>query len=185
MKLVGLVPVWPLTVTVMVPEDALIGTDVVMLVGLLAVTVAVVPLNLTVLLAVVVSKFVPVIVTDVPTPPLIGLKLVTEGGGITMKLVELVPVWPLTFTVIAPVVAPAGTEVVMLVAVLAVTVASVPLNFTLLFAGVVSKFVPAIVTDVPTPPLIGLKLEMVGCVSVATVMALELLDVPEALEALT
>ena len=64
---------------------------------------------------------------------------------------------------IVPVAAPVGTEVTMLVAVgVPVIVAVVPLNFTTLFDGVVSKFVPVIVTVAPTPPLVGLKLVIVG-----------------------
>ena len=46
----------------------------------------------------------------------------------------------------APEVAPTGTEVMMLVVVLVVTVAVVPLNFTILFAGIALKFVPVSVT---------------------------------------
>ena len=63
-----------------------------MLVAVLPVTVATLPLILTVLFAGVVSKPVPVMVTEVPTPPLVGLKLVMVGTVITVKLVELVPV---------------------------------------------------------------------------------------------
>ena len=88
--------------------------------------------------------------------------MATGGIRITEKLIELVAVCPLAVTVIVPVVAPVGTDVVMLVAVLAVTDAAVPLNLTPLFAGVVSKFVPVIVIDVPTPPVVGVKLVIVG-----------------------
>ena len=70
----------------------------------------------------------------------------------------------MTVTVIVPVVAPTGTDVVMLVAVLAVTTAVVPLNFTMLLAGVKSKFVPVIVTEVPIGPLVGVKLVIVGAI---------------------
>ena len=59
-------------------------------------------------------------------------------------------------------VAPDGTVVVRLVMLPAVTVAVVPLNFTVLLPNVASKLVPVIVTEVPTFPLIGLKLVMVG-----------------------
>ena len=72
------------------------------------------------------------------------------------------PVEPPTVTDITPVVAPAGTVVVILVAVLAVTNAVVPLNITMLLAGVVLKFVPVMVTTVPMGPLVGLKEVMVG-----------------------
>jgi hypothetical protein len=44
----------------------------------------------------------------------------------------------------------------------AVTVAAVPLNFTVLFIGVVSKFVPLIVTVAPTAALVGEKLVIDG-----------------------
>ena len=47
-----------------------------------------------------------------------------------------------TVTLIGPVVAPAGTVVVRLLAVAAVTVAVVPLNFTVLAVGVALKFCP-------------------------------------------
>jgi hypothetical protein len=63
-----------------------------MLVDALALTMATVPLNLTVLLDGVESKLVPVIVTVVPTPPLVGVKLVIVGTMMTVKLDELVPV---------------------------------------------------------------------------------------------
>ena len=43
-----------------------------------------------------------------------------------------------------------------------VIIACMPLNFTMLFAGVVSNPVPVIVTVAPTPALVGLKLAMVG-----------------------
>ena len=45
-------------------------------------------------------------------------------------------------TLIGPVVAPAGTVVVRLFAVAAVTAAVVPLNFTVLALGVALKFCP-------------------------------------------
>ena len=84
----------------------------------------------------------------------------------TVKTPLLVAVLPPTVTEIDPVVAPVGTVVVILVAELAVTNAVVPLNFTILLAGVVSKFVPVIVTDVPTRPLVGVKLVMVAITDV-------------------
>jgi hypothetical protein len=140
------------------------GTDVVILVLVLLVTTAVVPLKLTILFAGVALKFVPVIVTLVPGMPEEGEKEVMVGAKPqrTVKLDALVPVLPATVTVIVPVVAPVGTVVVIDVAVLAVTTAVVPLNFTILFAGVVLKFVPVIVTVVPTTPVAGVKDEMVG-----------------------
>ena len=80
-------------------------------------------------------------------------------------------------TAIGPVVAPLGTEVVMLVVELAVTVAAVLLNLTVLFAGVASKLVPVMVTEAPTMPLVGLKVVIVGAVAVVTVKFPELVPV--------
>ena len=55
-------------------------------------------------------KFVPLIVTLVPTGPLAGVKLVIVGaGGTTVKLVALVAVPPGVVTLSGPVVAPVGT----------------------------------------------------------------------------
>ena len=68
--------------------------------------VAVVPLNLTAVAAV---KFLPLIVTVVPTDPLVGVKLVIVGA--TVKLPALVAVPPGVVTLSVPVVAPAGTVV--------------------------------------------------------------------------
>lgn len=72
-----------------------------------------------------------------------------------MKLDELVPERDPIVTDTAPVVAPAGTDVVMLVEVEAVTVAVVPLKDTILSAGVVLNPEPVIVTEVPAVPLDG------------------------------
>ena len=84
------------------------------------------------------------------------------GLAVTVKSVALVAVLPAMVTLIGPVVAPAGTVVVMDVVVLAVTTAVVPLNVTVLFAGVVLKLVPLMITDTPTGPEVGSKPEMVG-----------------------
>ena len=75
------------------------------------------------------AKFVPVMVTQLPTMPLDGVKLVTVGmPGRTLKTVPLLPVPPAVTTVIGPLVAPAGTVVVMEVDVLVPMVAEVPLK---------------------------------------------------------
>ena len=81
---------------------------------------------------------------------------------LTVNLVALVAVRPLTETVIKPDVAPNGTVAVMLVAVLAVTVAATPLKKTLLSVSVVEKFVPVIVTATPARPEEGENEVMVG-----------------------
>jgi hypothetical protein len=64
---------------------------------------------------------------------------------------------PFTFTTTFPVVAPAGTDVAMLVALQLVTVAVVPLNVTVLVPCVDPKFAPVIVTAVPTGPEVGFR----------------------------
>jgi len=119
------------------------------------------------------SKFVPVIVTVVPTCPEAGEKEVMAGGSTIVKLVALALVLPPTVTVTVPVVAPVGTEVVRVVEVLAVTVAVMPLNLTELLEGVMSKPVPVIVMIVPTEPEDGEKdatatLHWVGIVGMLT-----------------
>ena len=54
-------------------------------------------------------RFVPLIVTLVPTGPLVGVKLVIVGAGITVKLFVPVAVPPGVVTLSGPVVAAAGT----------------------------------------------------------------------------
>jgi len=61
-----------------------------------------------------------------------------------------------------PVVAPAGTGVVIPVVPQPVGVAVVPLNVTVLVPFVVPKLDPVIVTEVPTPPHVGFRLAMLG-----------------------
>jgi hypothetical protein len=154
------------------------GTVVTMLVAVgEPVIVATVPLNFTILLDEVVLKFVPVMVTDVPTIPVAGLNpdKVGELGGVTTKSFALVAVCPFTSTVITPVVVPTGTLVTILVAVgVPVMMATIPLNFTRLSLEVVLKFVPVIVTDVPMGPDTGLKLDIVGELGGVTVKSFAL-----------
>jgi hypothetical protein len=86
-KSVGLIAICPTTSTVILPVVAPKGTVVVMLVAELAVTVAVAPLNCTTLLAGVALKLVPVMVTVVPTEPVLGVKEVIVG--VTMIVSEM------------------------------------------------------------------------------------------------
>jgi hypothetical protein len=151
------------------------GTGTAMLVADQLVGVAVVPLNFTVLVPWVAPKFVPAIVMDVPTTPLVGDRLVMLGGTVTVKLTPLLASPP-TVTTTLPVVAPDGTGTAMLVADQLVGVAVVPLNFTVLVPCVAPKFVPVIVTDVPTAPVVGDKLVMLG--GTLTVNASPLLTPP-------
>jgi len=110
------------------PEVAPAGTVVAILLIVDVVTAALTPLNETILFAGVVLKFIPVIVTGVPTAPLDGLKPLKVGEGNTLKFVALNKVTPLTVTEILPVVAPTGTTAVRLVEVAFVTTADILLN---------------------------------------------------------
>src|SRR5437667_159268 len=69
----------PLTVTTTFPVVAPAGTGTTMLVPLQLVGVPAVPLNVTVLLPCVAPKFVPVMVTEVPAGPTVGLRPVMLG----------------------------------------------------------------------------------------------------------
>ena len=92
--------------------------------------------------------------------PICGVKLAMVGAGAaapTTKLVALCTLPALLLTVILPVVAPVGTVTVKLVAVAALTVAVVVLNFTVLLAGVVLKPDPYSVTVVPAGPTLGVN----------------------------
>ena len=107
-------------------------------------------------------KFVPVIVTDAPTAPDVGDKLVMLGANTTVNEDPLLAML-LTVTTTLPVVAPVGTVAMIEVALqLPIVVAVVPLNFTVLVPCVEPKFVPVIVTDAPTAPVVGDRLVMLG-----------------------
>src|SRR5436189_268199 len=84
-----------------------------------------------------------------------------NAGAVTVNGTALL-VRPPTVTTTFPVVAPVGTGTVMLVALQAVGVASVPLNAIVLVPFVAPKLAPAIVTGVPAGPDVGVKLVMLG-----------------------
>jgi hypothetical protein len=152
----------PATVTTTGPLVAPVGTGTLMLVALQLLGVAEVPLNVTVLLPGVDPKFVPAIVTLVPTTADDGVRLVMVGGGtVTVNAAPLLATPP-TVTTTCPLVAPVGTGTLMLVALQLLGAAEVPLNVTVLVPRVVPKFVPEIVTLVPTTPDDGVRLVMVG-----------------------
>ena len=147
-KLIALVAVPSSVMTLMGPVLAPAGTVVVIVPELLTVNVAGVPLNET---AVAPVKFVPVIVTPAPTPLKVGAKEVM--AGITVKRVVVFKGPPLgVVTVMGPVVAPAGTVVVIVPGGPSVNPAATPLNET---AVAPVKFVPVIVTTVPAEPKVG------------------------------
>ena len=74
----------PPTVTTTLPEVAPAGPGTTMLVADHDVGVAAVPLNVTVLVPFVAPKLLPLIVTAVATGPLVGDKLVSVGGTVTV-----------------------------------------------------------------------------------------------------
>jgi hypothetical protein len=167
----------PPTVTTTFPLVAPAGTAAVMLVALHAVAVAPTPLNVTVLVPCVAPKFAPLIVTAAPTTPEVGFKPVTLGTGtVTVKPTPLLATPPTVATTF-PLVAPAGTGTEILVAPQLVGVAAIPLNFTVLVPCVAPRFVPVIVTAVPTTPEVGFKLAILGAGTV-TVKLAPLLDTP-------
>jgi hypothetical protein len=121
----------PLANTTTFPVVAPDGTVTPMLVALQLVTLAAVPLKLTVPDPCDDPKFVPVIVTAAPTAPVVIDRLVMLGAETTEKLSPLLA-FPDAVTTTFPVVAPEGTVTAMLVALQFVTVAVVPLNLTVL-----------------------------------------------------
>jgi hypothetical protein len=146
-----------------------------MLVALQVPTVAVVPLNFTVLVPWVVPKFDPATVTEALTAPDVGVRLVMLGAATTVKLLPLLST-PLACTTTFPVVAPVGTGTTMLVALQVPGVAVVVLNLTVLLPWVVPKLVPVIVTEAPTAPEVMDRLVMLGAGT--TVKLLPLLSTP-------
>lgn len=100
-------------------------------------------------------KFVPLIVTCVPTGPLLGVNEVIVGTPFEFtKKLPPIPVPAAFVTEIEPCVAPLGTTVVSCVSDATWNVAGVPLNATCV---VPVKLTPVTVTLVPTDPLVGEK----------------------------
>ena len=168
MKSVVLVAVPPGVVTAIGPVVAPAGTvDVIWVSEFTVNVVAAVPQNVTADAPV---KPVPVITTDVPTGPLVGLNdvMVGTGDGVTSKFVALVPVPSESVTAIGPSVAPAGTVAVIWTLEFTVNVvAAVPLKVTALATLESWNPVPAITTDVPIGPLVGSNEVTVGAAAYA------------------
>jgi|SRR6266851_3523490 len=116
-----------------------------------------------------VSKFVPVMVTDVPATPAVGVNPVMLGARlpvVTTNELELVEEPAGAVTPIAPVVAPAGTLTTNCVVVAPETVAATPLNVTVFWLAVAEKPLPRIVTVLPIAPLAGEKEMTTICAAV-------------------
>src|SRR5215471_14253290 len=127
-KLVELLAVPPAVVTLILPVTAPVGTVAVIFVSETTVNeVALTPPNVTFVAPL---RLLPVMVTTVPTAPLVGLKVVIEGSTKNFRL--LVRVLPGVVTVTKPVVAALGTVAVRYVSETTVKLAEVPLNETLL-----------------------------------------------------
>src|SRR5207245_1179370 len=109
------------------PVLAPAGTVAWIAVSEVTVKVALTPLKAT---AVAPVKFVPLIVTLVPTGPLVGVKLAIVGGLTTVNELALVAVPPGVVTLSGPVVAPAGTVAWIAVAEVTVKVALTQLRTT-------------------------------------------------------
>jgi len=122
----------PLTVTTTFPVVAPAGTAATTDVAVQVVnTVAATPLKVAVLVPLVAPKFVPVIVTELPTGLEVGERPVIPGVGSTVKLAPLLGT-PLTVTTIFPAVAEAGTGALIEVALQLVGVEVTPLKVTVL-----------------------------------------------------
>ena len=113
-------------------------------------------------------KLVPLILTDVPIGPLVGLndEIVGAPVVVTVKFAGLVAVPSGLMTAIGPVVAPAGTVAVSFCGLSIVNVADAPSKVTLVTSGPL-KLLPWIVTEVPTDPLAGENEPIVGAAAKA------------------
>lgn len=102
-----------------------------MLVLLQFVGIAGVPLKLSVLVPCDAPKFTPLMVTNAPTAPKLGDRLVTLGGGTTVKFTPLL-IWPPMEIVTFPVVTFFGAGATMLVSLQLMGAATTPLKLTVL-----------------------------------------------------
>ena len=151
----------PLTVTTTGPLVALSGTVAPILVSFQLVTDAAIPLNVTVPVPCVAPNLVPAMAMVSPTMPEPGVGGVAiAGGGMTVKANGLLGC-P-TVTIAGPLVAPAGTVALRLVALQLEMAAAVPLNVTVLLPWVAPKPLPWMVTACPTIPAAGVSNVIVG-----------------------
>jgi len=167
---------WLPTVTTTAVALAVVklGTTTVRAVAVQFTCVTAVPPKLTVLEPCALPKPVPNIVILVPTGPEVWLRKLMLGT--TVKSTPLLATPP-TVTTTLPVAAPEGTGTTMLVALQLLGVAVVPLKVTVLVPCEAPKLAPAMVTDVPAGPEVGLRLVMLGP-GFVTVKATPLLATP-------
>jgi len=150
----------PPTVTTTLPV-LVVGTTAVMLVGLQLVGDTTIPLKASVLRPCNAPKFVPVILTEVPTWAEEGFMLVIDGVGTTVKAAPLLATAP-TVTTTLPVVAPEGTSTAILVSLQLVGDAGTPLNATVLVPCEAPKFAPLMLIEAPTGLEVGFREVMLG-----------------------
>jgi hypothetical protein len=124
-------------------------------------TVAFVPLNDTELDPWLEPKFVPLIVTDVPTEPDVGVKAVIFGADCTLNGTPLLATPP-AVTITFPPVAPAGTGTVIEASVQLKVGLPRPLKLTV--PGLDPKLFPEMVTVVPTVPKEGEMFVITGTI---------------------
>lgn len=136
------------------PDVDPLGTDTTMLVGVQLVDVAGIPLKVTVLEPWEGPKFTPEIVTELPTAPATGDKLLIKGVCDTLNGTPLLTS-PFAVITIFPDVAFIGTGTSMLVELQLVGDAAVPLNVKVLEPCAEPKFVPPIITEAPGAATLG------------------------------
>src|SRR5262249_2496517 len=138
-----------------------------MLVAVAELTKERITLKLALSLATVVSKLFPVIVTEVPAAPIVGVNAVIVGAPVapaeTLNEVALVADPIGLVTAIGPVVAPLGTLVTISVVLAETTVAAVPLKVKCFCTAVALKRVPKILTEAPARPLLGVNCKIDTC----------------------
>jgi hypothetical protein len=106
------------------------------------------------------SNSLPSTLTEVPTPPLVGVNPVIVGAPWTVNGWALAAD-PFGFvTVMGPVVAPAGTVATICVEVAEVTDPATPLKASVVWLAVGLKPVPVIVTVVPSGPRVGVNVRI-------------------------
>jgi hypothetical protein len=128
-------------------------------VSLQLVELSAVPFNVMVFDPCVKPKLAPMIVTEVPIDPDAG-EIPTIPAEVSVKARPLLLIFD-TVTTILPVV-PLGTGATIWVLLHVVGVVVIPLNVTVLDPCIEPKFVPVIVTGVPTEPEVGDRLARIG-----------------------
>ena len=174
----GLKPTPTSLATPIKPDVAPFGTVTVILLFVLAVTVAGVPLNDT---EVGFNNDEPLIVIVVPTTPLFGVTAVITGAVLVMINGSVVVKLPLgVVTLTGPVVVPVATVAVITVKV-GSTVRPVTVTPLIVTIGLGPKLDPFIVIIDPSVPEVGDTKLMIGEVAVSTVKLLAEVPVPEPL----